>query len=213
MKKFGFTLAEVLVTLGIIGVVASLTMPTLIQNHQYKTYSTGIQKVYTELSQALIRKINDVNAISLSEAGFRFNEDNTVEKDFLNTYFKPVKRCDNGSDCFAASYQTYKGAIGKNINKSNIYAITLSSGAVIGFKVYGKASYPIHQSDRLQEYIARAVVDINGVKGPNTLCKDYFEFFITNDGKIASSDDLCIGNLIKNGWQMNEAYLRNPGTF
>ncbi|MFQ8626884.1 MAG: type II secretion system protein [Candidatus Gastranaerophilaceae bacterium] len=33
-KKYGFTLAEVLVTLGVIGIVAALTMPTLMANHQ-----------------------------------------------------------------------------------------------------------------------------------------------------------------------------------
>ena len=34
MKKFGFTLAEVLITLGVLGVVAAVTMPTLIQKHK-----------------------------------------------------------------------------------------------------------------------------------------------------------------------------------
>lgn len=34
MKKYGFTLAEVLITLGIIGVVAALTIPTLMQNYK-----------------------------------------------------------------------------------------------------------------------------------------------------------------------------------
>lgn len=33
-RLFGFTLAEVLITLGIIGVVAALTMPSLIAEHQ-----------------------------------------------------------------------------------------------------------------------------------------------------------------------------------
>lgn len=36
MKKFGFTLAEVLITLGIIGVIAALTLPSLIQKNRLK---------------------------------------------------------------------------------------------------------------------------------------------------------------------------------
>ena len=44
MKKFGFTLAEVLITLGIIGVVSALTMPNLIANYQKKVWVTQLKK-------------------------------------------------------------------------------------------------------------------------------------------------------------------------
>ena len=54
MKKFkAFTLAEVLVTLGIIGVVSAMTVPTLMQNYQRQSYVTQLHKVYNELGQAL----------------------------------------------------------------------------------------------------------------------------------------------------------------
>ena len=56
---FGFTLAEVLVTLGIIGVVSALTMPTLISNHQEKVRITMLQTVYSQLSQATLRMVDD----------------------------------------------------------------------------------------------------------------------------------------------------------
>lgn len=69
MKNYGFTLAEVLVTLGIIGVVSAMTIPTLMQNHQKKTYVTQLHKVYNELQQAFLQYRNDKNAVSLSEAG------------------------------------------------------------------------------------------------------------------------------------------------
>ena len=46
MKKISaFTLAEVLVTLGIIGVVSAMTIPTLMQNHQKKTYASASSSV------------------------------------------------------------------------------------------------------------------------------------------------------------------------
>ena len=44
--NYGFTLAEVLMTLGIIGVVAAMTMPSLIANHQEKVTVTKVKKVY-----------------------------------------------------------------------------------------------------------------------------------------------------------------------
>ena len=52
--KRGFTLAEVLVTLGIIGVVSAMTVPTLMQNYQRKSYVTQLHKVYNEIQQAAV---------------------------------------------------------------------------------------------------------------------------------------------------------------
>ena len=71
MTKFnnGFTLAEVLVTLGIIGVVSAMTVPTLMQNYQRQSYVTQLHKVYNEVSQAMVQYQNDRNALNLNEAG------------------------------------------------------------------------------------------------------------------------------------------------
>ena len=49
-RQSAFTLAEVLITLGIIGVVAAMTLPTLIQNHQKQTYVVGLQKAMNTTS-------------------------------------------------------------------------------------------------------------------------------------------------------------------
>ncbi len=51
-QKNGFTLAEVLITLGIIGVVAALTIPTLVQNYQEKVTVNKVKKMYSTLSNA-----------------------------------------------------------------------------------------------------------------------------------------------------------------
>lgn len=58
MKK-AFTIAEVLITLGIIGIVASMTIPQLIKNYQLKVYETAFKKSYSNLSKAyLMTKMN-----------------------------------------------------------------------------------------------------------------------------------------------------------
>lgn len=49
----GFTLAEVLVTLGIIGVVSAMTVPTLMQNYQRQSYVTQLHKVIMSLAKQL----------------------------------------------------------------------------------------------------------------------------------------------------------------
>ena len=58
-----FTLAEVLVTLGIIGVVAAITMPTLIDNHQKKVAATRLEKFYSMMSQAVYQWVGDTGFI------------------------------------------------------------------------------------------------------------------------------------------------------
>lgn len=62
MKK-GFTLAEVLITLGIIGVVAALTMPALIGNYKKTEYSARLKKFYSTMQQAIIMYNNDSGEI------------------------------------------------------------------------------------------------------------------------------------------------------
>ena len=52
--KIGFTLAELLITLGIIGVVAAMTMPALIQNHRNRVVETRLEKFYSAMNQAVI---------------------------------------------------------------------------------------------------------------------------------------------------------------
>ena len=92
--KRGFTLAEVLVTLGIIGVVSAMTVPTLMQNYQRKSYVTQLHKVYNEFQQAAVMYMNDKNALNLTEAGLT-SQDNVYT--FMNNYFKIVKSCSTSS--------------------------------------------------------------------------------------------------------------------
>lgn len=55
MKKHAFTLAEVLITLGIIGVVSAMTLPSLVNRTRQKELQTSFQKQYTLLQQAILK--------------------------------------------------------------------------------------------------------------------------------------------------------------
>ena len=61
--KRAFTLAEVLITLGIIGVVAALTIPTLISNHRANVTMQKLKKFYSSMSQAQLMAINDYGEV------------------------------------------------------------------------------------------------------------------------------------------------------
>ena len=62
-KHCAFTLAEVLITLGIIGVVAAMTMPSLIQNYQKKQTAVRLERFYSIMSQAILRWQQDEGLI------------------------------------------------------------------------------------------------------------------------------------------------------
>ena len=57
--KRGFTLAEVLITLGIIGVVAAMTLPALVGNYKKAQTISQLKKVYSTLSQSLLSSVYD----------------------------------------------------------------------------------------------------------------------------------------------------------
>ena len=88
-----FTLAEVLITLGIIGVVAAMTMPSLMQHYKRQQATARIKKFVSVINQALISAENDLGAREDWVIGEMSNSDSAYN--FLNTYIKPyIKSAD-----------------------------------------------------------------------------------------------------------------------
>ena len=87
--KGAFTLAEVLITLGIIGVVAAMTMPTLINSTQGAQYKTAYKKALSVMSQAVVMNIAlDDYDLSQVVAGTKQGQDADGEAQTLYTLFK-----------------------------------------------------------------------------------------------------------------------------
>ena len=94
MVKFGsnnlaFTLAEVLITLGIVGVVAAMTLPVLIQNYQKQATATSLKKAYSELNQVLQRSIADNGDPVTWNNSFDYGVENWV-KTYIEPYVKVI---------------------------------------------------------------------------------------------------------------------------
>ena len=175
-KKAAFTLAEVLITLGIIGVVAALTLPTLIQNHQKQVYVTQLKKAYSTLNNAINKMAVDEGVVDWSQT--RCAQDYNVSSecfDALSKQFKIVKAKKGGEPC-NADWCTFKGYEDHWMFGDAATIIVTSDGITYLFEcsVFGSV-----------------FVDINGtVKGPNIDGRDRFEFFINynnNNNKIEPS--------------------------
>ena len=180
LKRAAFTLAEVLVTLGIIGVVSAMTVPTLMQNYQRKSYVTQLHKVYNELTQAFLQFKNDRNAIWLSEAGHVRHQDMMP---FMKQYFKVVQDCGKTSTpCFANSYKNLNGSTFELTSKDEnaTYYGVLASGASFGIKSDGIDTGTNYTDD----FLYRVAIDVNGQKGPNIYGRDLFILYIYSDGVV-----------------------------
>ena len=103
MKKFGFTLAEVLITLGIIGVVAALTMPAIVNQSGIKHVGPTLQKVVSSIAQANEAILNDENItdLALINDDTRVGDQDYTPQGIFTTYFNRLSRYIAGS-----SYQT-----------------------------------------------------------------------------------------------------------
>lgn len=90
MKKNAFTLAEILITLGIIGVVAALTMPSLIQNYRKHVVETRLAKVYSVMNQAIKMTSAEYGepTVWMKDCGITMAPTCTIEEveDWFNTY-------------------------------------------------------------------------------------------------------------------------------
>ena len=153
-------MAEVLITLGIIGVVAALTIPSVIINYQKKETVTKLKKVYTTLSNAAEMSIAENGDMK----GWDWTLAQTDVDKFIETYYLPYlsvseKKWPN------ENYRIYNLA-GRWVisNYSQLISVILSNGQIIIFKVAHDTGY------------MWIFADINGTKGPNRVGKDVFVF-------------------------------------
>ena len=193
-EKRAFTLAEVLVTLGIIGVVAVLTVPNVISSYQKKVYVTQLQKGYAQLQQAFslamandevddVRDTTLMNAIVPSDGSFNSDVDLEPFVSELKKYMKISKYCTPTSDpendpCFAAEYKNFLGGTpNSEYKRFNRLKIFTPSGITYSF-------YQLSRRTSAPYYIGGIEIDVNGDKKPNRLGYDLFPVALQYNGDL-----------------------------
>lgn len=229
-KKPAFTLAEVLITLGIIGVVAAMTIPTLMSNYRKKQLETQIKANYSLIQQAI--KFADYDDVSYDMA-IQDGSDASIQEwydSFLSKHLKVEQFCSNAkSGCWhkkgivkdllgnAPRYEFDNGIGG------NIVNFKLANGAffnVDGNTAEDMKSFGIDStSDGLTFYF-----DANGDKKPNQFGKDIYIMVWTDKGLVpagysrtkAEVDNnclkgdgyFCLQKVISEGWQISDEVWR-----
>lgn len=179
--RFGFTLAEVLITLGIIGVVAAMTIPTLIKNTQDKQFRVKFKESISIISQAMKTVYAD-------------SEETYTATDWIQmpVYFcklqKNLKVLNSGIDCSqVAEDSVYKSnAEWPKTNKTSWHKDK---------KWYDKKGNPQFANDEYSSLTMDLIngmrinfncynwiwVDVNGAQGPNTIGRDIFMMYFEKD--------------------------------
>lgn len=167
MNKKGFTLAEVLITLGIIGIVASLTLPSLIQNNKNKEVETKLKKIYSAMNQAILLSEKDNGAKEYwqyCDFGEASNKENTSDcRQHFEKYILPYIKYTKTEEFTAAG-------------RYNI-AIYLGDGSVLIGKVHPQLVdyffYPNGKNFNKEEFIS---IDDSGTATREKCGKTFFAF-------------------------------------
>lgn len=127
-KENGFTLAEVLITLGIIGVVAALTLPNLIGDYRNRVAETRLQKFYSLMNQAILQSITDNGEV---EGWTYFNNDVTDED---GNYVNQADKNDASFQKYLAPYlKITEKKEAKDYFGKKIYLYFLADGSSFSF--------------------------------------------------------------------------------
>lgn len=172
-----FTLAEVLITLGIIGIVASLTLPAIIQKQNEKATVTALKKFYSSISQAYLFAKNEYGSVnewySYSEESTQ-SERSKIAAERLSKYMKNTRVCYEADGCFPDMvYNRIDGQTAGHLQNTDYSRLITSDGMNVLIDVEKREKY-----DFLYTVI---IVDINGYKKPNTIGRDTFSFILLKD--------------------------------
>ena len=207
MNKKAFTLAEVLITLAIIGVVAALTIPTLVQNYQERAWNTASQVFQRKLGEAL-RVMNVQGTL----AGYTTTE---AFVDELSKHIKITRICENDdiTTCFADTVtwgdeevDMSKVKKAKNFGledwDTNTVAVQFANGVngVIAYNPdcrqnqFSNDVITVGENGISTDCLA-ILYDVDGFKNPNTEGKDLKNLNVTSLGgsncAIELSDGTC----------------------
>lgn len=151
-ESSAFTLAEVLITLGIIGVVAAMTLPTLINETQRKQDGVKIKKFYSVMQQAIIMSERDNGSAAdwLQPAAIRDEDGKIVDYNKAATL-----------EIFNQYLAPYIKTVQKQQNTSPM--VTFADGSTI---------------DMTKGNCIDIIFDLNGSKQPNTFGRDQFDFLL-----------------------------------
>lgn len=213
MQKRGFTLAEVLITLAIIGVVAALTIPTVVRNYQKQQTAVRLKKAYNALSNTTNLAIANHGPVTGWEV---YSSEATVpgtsvkgSEHFANTYLIPYlkisKNCKTETTGVCRFVYRYMNSSTQRTCNSDYYRFYLNDGVFISL-----ASSNYTNSDGTRMETVNILIDVNGQKGPNIMGRDVFSYryYVVQMTQTSSYN----GKFMPSGFMYTRAQMLNSAS-
>ena len=235
-KKLGFTLAEVLITLGIIGVVAALTAPALVQNAGTAQIGPKLAKAVSTFEVANQNLLTDMEANSLKSvvSGVDANKASKTYAEAFSKYMK-MTLFEEGSHKYGTSgteakVTKYDGSVstdvGFNAPMDQDGSVKYLSKDGFLYSIFMAANSVDRDKALHKQVTGFMTIDINGLAKPNRFGKDVFFFFIMQDGSLLAcgssgwkelmggnywdeGSDLCNENTVTSGYTCAGSIFEN----
>lgn len=225
----GFSLAEVLISMAVIGIIAAITVPVVTSHYQKQALLTMLQKNYVELDENLTT-LQTENYHTKLYGTFLAKGTSGVQR-FFSDYYNVKKYCGaTAQPCFASSYASIDNPSSSADFTCAGYSVTVASGAAICIIPAAKTTSTDETTGTEVETKSPATVyiDVNGAETPNISGRDLFRLFIyedytadevdptlTNDEKTtaratlseqcltSNTGDGCFTKIYNDNWKMN----------
>jgi prepilin-type N-terminal cleavage/methylation domain-containing protein len=212
-KFFGFTLAEVLITLGIIGVVSAMTIPALINKCQKVVLANQAKKEYAMWTQVFKSILADNNTTSLSETelwgtftDYYISQDNNPTTSHLAFWAELGKYVKISPSAQSDTEGFHLHDARKWDTLIEGYPIFLANGSKL--RAYYFRKTPERKTETVCSQIKELggsmcneigwmYIDVNGAKGPNIMGRDIFWFYLSDEGvlyPVGGKDDTLYSN-------------------
>lgn len=194
-NKIAFTLAEVLITLGIVGIVAAMTLPAFVQKHNEKVIVSKLKKSYSTMQQAYLMAVKDKGTPDLWGLVDNLTSENDDIYDVnnflyhLKDYLKIIKYCGKEvKGCWADTKTLYGAMFNYHESASRYSKAVLADGSnILTFVTSPECK---GASGHVKDICGFYRVDINGDKEPNSMGRDVFTFYITKTRIIPAGSQM-----------------------
>lgn len=209
-RKGAFTLAEVLITLGIIGVVAALTLPSLIQKYQDQVLENQLKKMYSTISQGVQKAMADDGVSNFGDTEWfqacmspegGSNACVQMVKKYFNVVAVKTDRKEYYDNVIQVKYMDGRRVYSRD--KSKRWPPSVPFGGYIDSPIYVLVDGSEFRFEASKFNFARFSIDTNGEKGPNTSGLDVFQLTTHENegGKLAGERWGLFEAIQKNNWK------------
>lgn len=187
-SKTGFTLAEILVTITIIGVIASLTIPDLVAGVQEDSLKAAWKKDFNIMAAATQNIMEDNGGTMSGFSRLNGNNSGIMDSDDMtlaySSYLNNVKRCswyEHQYECWNPT-NTDQDIRGRTFEDNFTTGLILTDGTLVHFLAL--SYYCTASNFNLPNSCGGIIVDVNGFKKPNTYGRDIFGMHVFLDGSV-----------------------------